>query len=340
MRKKILLFISVILTLTIILFREMIAYGIDQALGQLEIIKDSRPIAIVMEDPEVADSLKQKIALIQEVRDFAFNELGLEQSDNYTTFYDQKGQTILWNLSASASYSFEAYKWSFPILGSFPYKGFFDLEKAKEEYEYLKDQGYDVRIRPVGGWSTLGWTTDPILSNMLKRNNGSLAELIIHELTHSTLFVKDDIVFNENLAAFIGERGAIDFMKIKYGEESAELIEYIKSEDDSKNFRSHMLQSAQLLDSLYQNFNEEMNDSLKSFKKHLIIDQVISSVDTLDFYDPRYYKIFSKSRPNNAYFMSYLRYYSSEDSLKTILSNEYQYDLKGFILGMKTFHEN
>lgn len=340
MVKKILISGIILLTLTVILFREIIAYGIDQAKGQLRIINDSRPIEVVLKDPLAADSVKQKIALIQEVREFAFNELGLEQSDNYTTFYDQQGQTVLWNLSACAPYSFEAKEWSFPILGSFPYKGFFDLDKAKEEYKDLKAEGFDVRIRSVGGWSTLGWTTDPILSNMLKRNDGSLTELIIHELTHSTLFVKDDIIFNENLATFIGERGALDFLEMKFGQDSDELIEYINSEEDSKKFRNHMLQSAYRLDSLYLTFEEQLTDSLKSVHKHSLIDEIISSVDSLDFYNPRYYQIFSKSRPNNAYFMSYLRYYSSEDSLKTILSNEYQLNLKSFISGMKSFHEN
>src|SRR5690606_16736486 len=133
---------------------------------------------------------------------YAISEIGLEESKNYTSYYDQKGQVILWNLSACESYEFTPKLWSFPFLGSFPYKGYFDLDKAMEEYQLLKELGYDARIRPVNGWSTLGWTKDPILSNMTERSTGAIVELIIHELTHSTLFVKDNIEFNENLASF------------------------------------------------------------------------------------------------------------------------------------------
>jgi predicted aminopeptidase len=61
-------------------------------------------------------------------------------------------------------------------------------------------------IQEVG--QRLGWFTDPILSKMLMRSEGDLANLIIHEMSHATIFVKDSIEFNENLATFIGDRGA------------------------------------------------------------------------------------------------------------------------------------
>ena len=63
----------------------------------------------------------------------------------------------------------------------------------------LKASGLDVEYSSVSGWSTLGWFGDPILSNMLKRNVGSLADLIIHELTHGTIYIKNEVEYNENL---------------------------------------------------------------------------------------------------------------------------------------------
>ena len=86
---------------------------------------------------------------------------------------------------------------------------------ADKEMELLKEAGYDVGMRTVGGWSTLGWFKDPILSNMLNRSYGDLANLIIHELVHATIFVKDSVEFNENLASFIGDQGAKLFLKRK-----------------------------------------------------------------------------------------------------------------------------
>ena len=305
----------------------------------MTIISNTQDVSDVLASDNVPDSIKHQIRNIEEARLFAFDSLGLKQSDNYTTFYDQKGQVSLWNLSASEPFALEPKLWSFPILGSFPYKGFFDLEKAKTEAKELKDEGYDVRIRPVGGWSTLGWTKDPILSNMLRRTEGSLVELIIHELTHSTLFVKDDIEFNENLASFIGEKGAVAFLNNKYGKGSSAYYDYIISEEDSETFRDHMLLAAGKLDSLYQSMIEISSDSIKSKKKEQMINEIIISIDTLHFHNERYYQIFQNTLPNNAYFMSYLRYYSSNDSLESLLSNSYDNDLRSFIEGMVEYHK-
>lgn len=328
-----------LITVLLLIFNwEMVVYGWKQARGQLSITFNTRSVESILEDSLVADSIKQKIGIVQEARQFSFSKLGLKQSDNYTTYYDQGGEVALWNLSASKAYALEPKLWSFPLLGSFPYKGFFDLESAKAEMQQLNQEGYDTRIRPVGGWSTLGWTTDPILSNMLNRKEGALAELIIHELTHSTLFVKDNIEFNENLASFIGEKGAVWFLNEKYGINSYPYFDYLLAEEDSRTFRNHMLLATHKLDSVYTSI-ANLTDSLKSIQKHIMIDEITSSIDTLHFHDPRYQNIFKSSRPNNAYFMSYLRYYSAKDSLEKILSEKYQDDLKSFIQGMKDYHE-
>lgn len=336
-KKAMWVFISIIILLLAFNW-SMVVYGLRQAKGQLSITFNTKSTMSMLADSLIADSIKQKIRIVQEVRTFAFNKLELLQSDNYTTFYDQKGEVALWNLSASKAYALDPKLWSFPFLGSFPYKGFFDLENAREEMKELKEEGYDARIRSVGGWSTLGWTTDPILSNMLNRSEGALTELIIHELTHSTLFVKDNIEFNENLASFIGEMGAVKFLNEKYGKNSESYFEYVMAEDDRQTFRSQMLNATKKLDSLYHSM-VDLPDSEKAIQKHIMIDRITSSIDTLHFHNPRYYKVFESSRPNNAYFMSYLRYYSAKDSLQELFTKTYNDDLKQFIIGMKAHHE-
>lgn len=338
MIKKVIWIILAIIALTIIINWQIVSYGLQQAKGQLSITFNTKPVKSILEDSLIADSVKLKIRIVQEAREFSFKKLGLKRSENYTTFYDQKGNVALWNLSASEEFALEPKLWSFPFLGSFPYKGFFDLQRAKNEMEELAKDGYDVRIRSVGGWSTLGWTTDPILSNMLEREEGALAELIIHELTHSTLFVKDNIEFNENLASFIGERGAVMFLNEKYGKNSYPYFEYVLAEEDSRMFRNQMLLATRRLDELYSSITD-LPDSSKVIQKNIMIDEIISSIDTLHFHDPRYSEILKSKRPNNAYFMSFLRYYSSKDSLENILINEYEGDLKKFISGMKIYHE-
>lgn len=328
-------FLTIIITL-IIWQWSFIMYGLNQAAGQIEVIRNSRPIEEFLQDPEFPDSLKQKLRLAQEVRVFAMQELKLNQSDNYTTLYDQKGKTILWNLSACEPYELKPYTWYYPFLGSMPYKGFFDLEKAKIEGKKLKDEGFDMRIRTVSGWSTLGILNDPILSNMLNRSEGALAEVIIHELTHATIFVKNEIDFNENLASFIGEKGAQLFLKEKYGPDSKSLTAYLEDLNDEKKLTKHILTGAQLLDSLYNHLLNQP-DSIKKAFKEKTIDTIVESLDTVSFFNDGYHNIFESTKPNNAYFMSYMRYHSQEDTLTSIY-NRYDNNLNLMLENLKSLY--
>ena len=141
---------------------------------------NAQEIDDLLADPNFPDSTKQKLNYIAEVKDFSEEFLGLTQTENYSTFYDQKGKPILWVVTASPEFEIKAYEWSFPIAGSFPYKGSLDLEIAKNIQEEMIFKGYDTEHDEVNAWSTLGWFKDPILSSMLERGPGSLAELIIH----------------------------------------------------------------------------------------------------------------------------------------------------------------
>ncbi|MFO0508130.1 MAG: aminopeptidase, partial [bacterium] len=74
----------------------LIYYGIRQGIGQLEIIWNARPVAEFMDDPSFPDSLKSKLKLIEDVRKFAIDSLGLKDTENYKTLYDQKNKEVMW----------------------------------------------------------------------------------------------------------------------------------------------------------------------------------------------------------------------------------------------------
>lgn len=334
--RKILFAFLAILACLIIWQWDILKYGIQQGIGQADVILNAKPIDDFLNDPDFPDSLKQKLQLSKEVRKFALDELDLNASDNYTKLYDQKGKVLLWNLSASEPYSLEPHMWFFPFLGNMPYKGFFDLEKAKAEKQVLDSLGLDTRIRPVSGWSTLGILSDPLLSNMLERTDGELAEVIIHELTHATIFVRDEIEFNENLASFIGEKGAAQFLAKQFGDNSEVLLEYLHDLEDSRTFTHQMLRGAKSLNDFYTTLDGE-EDSIKRAKKDAFIRQIINSLDTLDFHNPVYKQLYQNRIPNNAYFMSLIRYHGQEDTLNTLYSQSNN-NLSVFIQKMKEVH--
>lgn len=306
---------------------QLINYGLMQLRGQLQVVYGAESLEDYLQNPETSEVSKTKINLVLEIRDFAFNELGIDYSENYTTVFDQKDSPSMWVVSACDPYSFTPRTWTFPILGGFPYKGFFSREKAIEEAQKIKeDENLDVRVRTAGGWSTLGWFKDPILSNMLKRSEGDLASLLIHELTHGTVFVKDSVAFNENLASFIGDKGAVMFMENKYGSNSQEVLNYKYKMKDEEMYIDYALESASRLDSLYKAVKDWSIDEKKRAKEEMY-ESIKKDFSQLKFLSNRYEGFYENLKPNNTYFMSFLRYNSQLDELE----DEFQRDFKGDI---------
>lgn len=326
-----------VLVTSFLVYRNLVGYGIGQLVGQIKVLNAAQPIEEVLADQAIPDSLKVKLRQVQEIKNFAVREIGLNGTDNYTSVVNQKGKPILWVITAAQPYSMEDYTWTFPLLGEVGYKGFFDLDIAKREAKILKEEGFDVGVREVTAWSTLGFFNDPILTNFLNRSEGDLASLIIHEMTHGTMFIKDSLEFNENLANFIGDEGARRFMEFKYGIDSPELQECIKEQEDHTLYVNHILKGAERLDSLYQSFRNVTNDEEKKKNKLKIIAEIINELKDLDFNSPqRYHKNYQQDElPNNTFFLSMRRYNSKQNNFKIEFENEYNADFKTYFKTLK-----
>ncbi|MBL3656731.1 aminopeptidase [Fulvivirga sediminis] len=338
MIKKFFLFIFSVVLIWLLFNHELITYALKQAKGQLTIVWNAEEVDELLKNPAVADSVKEKLLFIGKVRKYAIDSLGLNNTDNYTTLYDQKGEPLLWVVTGCQPYKLEAKEWDFPIVGKMPYKGFFVQEDAVKEFEKLRNEGYDVGVRNPGGWSTLGWFKDPILSNMLSKKQGDLAELIIHEMVHATVFVKDSVDFNENLASFIGERGAFKFLEDTYGKDSEEYLLYEHGLSDERAYISHFLRGADALEKLYSQIDVEVDTAIKSMKKRVLMENIMIALDTIQFYDSTYADFPLHPLPNNTYFMSFLRYRSKQDKLLNLFNEKFNKDLTGFILYFKQKH--
>ena len=326
-----LILLGLMLVLALI-YHELIVYGIRQAGGQLNIIWNARPVGEFMADPGFPDSLKAKLKLIDEVRRFAIDSLGLKDTENYRTMYDQKGKEVMWVVMAAKPFKLEPYEWRFPVIGAVPYKGFFREELALDLKDELEREGWDVIVRNPGGWSTLGWFTDPILSKMLERGDGDLANLIIHEMSHATIFVKDSVDFNENLATFIGDRGAEKFLIAHYGAGSREYLEYIGEDKDYLKYVEHMLRGAAILDSLYSQMREEQPKQDKLRLKETTIRKIVEAMDTLDLQVMRNPgRRFRNNLPNNASFINFRQYQASQEIFYIEWEKHFNKDLKAYI---------
>ncbi|HOS48891.1 MAG TPA: aminopeptidase [Bacteroidia bacterium] len=321
-KRNIIFIISAILLFSAIRYRELICYGINQLRGQLSIIINARDIDEVIKDKSVPDSIKYKLALIQEIKKFAVDSLGIKASKNYSTYYDQQGKPAIWVITATEPFAMRPFEWNFPFLGSLSYKGFFEKEKGLPELEELRKKGYDVDYGTAGGWSTLGWFKDPVLSGMLRKKEGRLAELIIHELTHGTIYISNNVEYNENLATFIGEEGAKQFINNKFGKESPQMKEYLDFQADEEIFGDYMITSCLRLDSLYNHLNLKDATEVNYRKKYFLIKDIILNINQLPLNNPERYrfKFPGDHLPNNSFFMSFKRYRKKQTDFRQELS--------------------
>jgi predicted aminopeptidase len=330
--KRVLVGLLIVLAALTLIYWDLLSYAARQGYGQFRIIWNSRGVEEFLADPNFPDSLKARLNFISEVRRYSIDSLGLKDTENYKTMFDQQGKEIMWVVMASEKFRLKPKEWKFPIVGAVPYKGFFDEKRANDLKLELQEEGWDVVVRNPGGWSTLGWFTDPILSKMLSRSEGDLANLIIHEMSHATIFVKDSIDFNENLATFIGDRGTEQFLIYKYGADSKEYTTYMAEDKDYLKFVDHMLRGAKVLDSLYNNLEpaEPMEKKLESKEK--VIRRIINSMDTLSLaLTSTPSKRFRKELPNNAYFMNFRQYQSKQDTFADEWKLKFNSNLRAYI---------
>jgi predicted aminopeptidase len=185
-------------------------YYVHLATGQWRVLRASREIDDVLADPATGPELRKPLERVLEARDFA-TQLGLDVDDQYRSYVPWPGDRIVTSIVATRPGEIEPAGFTFPIVGTVPYKGFFSQARAEAEAEKLRKKGLDVCELAVPAYSTLGWFADPVTDPMIHLGDHYLVQTVIHELVHATVFFASNADFNEGIATFIGQEGAVRF---------------------------------------------------------------------------------------------------------------------------------
>jgi predicted aminopeptidase len=226
-----------------------LGYLTEQGIGQVKLQWRGENNDVILNDSKISQESKRKIILIEEYKKFFYYYFEKKASGIYskTTILDSKAVTYL--LIASPHTEMKAHEFEFPIMGSFPYLGFFNLDSAKD---YAKDleqnENLVTWIRPVYAYSTLGYLEDRILSSFFEYDDVELAELVFHELFHTIFFIKDEVELNENLANFYSER-----MLKEYFQDSPELQKYLNVQQKKNQLDKRVVE---LIGILQNEFNK------------------------------------------------------------------------------------
>jgi predicted aminopeptidase len=189
---------------------------------EAKILARRQPIDALVADSSTDATTRAKLRVVLDARAFAANALGLRVGRSFTTYSKLDHDTLVLVLSAAYRDRLEAYRWWFPIVGRVPYKGYFDFRQAHDAEQDFQGRGFDTYLRPSGAFSTLGFFNDPLVSTTLSADSLSLANTVIHELTHNTYYASGKTEFNESFANFVGARGSEDFFRARGQQHAAD----------------------------------------------------------------------------------------------------------------------
>lgn len=183
------------------------------AYEEARILARRQPIQQLVVRDNTDPAVRAKLALVLAARQFAIDSLNLKAEQSFTTFSQLDRDTLVSVVSAAYPDRLERKTWWFPVVGRFPYKGFFDFGEATRTADALRAEGFDVVVGPSSAFSTLGWFNDPLVSTTIKADSVTLVNTVLHELLHTTFFAKGQVSFNESFATFVGGRGAEHFFR-------------------------------------------------------------------------------------------------------------------------------
>jgi len=295
---------EIVIILALILFCSgcRLTYVFHAAAGQFRLLHNSIPMEEALEDDSIGTDQKKRLRLVTRIKDFGEKELGLKKTRNYETVYLESQQAPIYMVSASPKDRLDRITWWFPVVGDMPYLGFFDLKKAKAEEEKLLKKDLDVIIGRADAYSTLGWFRDPVTMNLVTGSTVELAEIILHEMTHTTLYVKGQGEFNEGLAVLVGKAGAFLFLEKTYGPTHPLTIEALKSIEDERIFSPFLKLLLEELKHLYDSpisYQEKLAEREKIFARSLEEFNCLKN----SLHTDRFTR-FGTAKLNNAYLMS------------------------------------
>lgn len=312
-KKKRLAFATTVLLLSLLLEG---CYYMQAVRGHSDLMKRRRPVPDVIADEASPETLKKKLALVREARDFAVTELLLPDNDSYRSYADLERDYVVWNVFAAPEFSLQPKTWCYPVAGCVAYRGYFREQAARKFGAKLSDRDFDVAVGGVAAYSTLGRFSDPVLNTMLRWSDVDLVSTIFHELAHQKLYVKGDSAFNESFATTVAEIGVERWLK-QTGEQSR-LVAY----SDRKGLRQAMFDLVrEARDELAVLYAGEGDDESKRRQKREVLDALSASAQALIDQDGGDARNWLVAPLNNARLASMNLYEGRVDSFRAIFAN-------------------
>jgi len=280
------------------------------------ILWNRKPIDDVLAHNDLPADTREKLKTVLAVRKFAAEQLGENVGGAYETIAQVNQSAIVHVVMAAPRDSLVPYTWWFPIVGSVPYRGYFEEKDALAEAASLEEDGLDTMVRPSIAFSSLGFFSDPLLTNLLKLDRVELANVMIHELFHRTYYLASDAMFDESAANYVGTAGAVAFFAATDGESAPTTKAAREILDSDMKFARFMLkEQARLLDIYMADLPTKELDKRREVAfaaikaDYAVLEPTLSGLERFDL---------DKQPLNNAVFVNYLIYFHQLDNFAAL----------------------
>jgi predicted aminopeptidase len=308
-----------LIRLAALIFVPILASGCYIARAAYEegrVLWNRKPIDDVLARKDLSADTREKLETVLAVRKFADEKLGENVGGAYETIAPVDKNAVVYVVMAAPRDSLVPYTWWFPIVGSVPYRGYFDENDAKAEAASLEAQGLDTMVRPSVAFSSLGFFSDPVLTNLLKLDRVELAGVLIHELFHRTYYLASDAMFDESAANYVGSAGAVAFFAATDGESAPSTIAARGILDSDLKFARFLLkEQVRLLDIYMADLPKDQLDQRREAAFAAIkadYAALAPSLSGLERFD------LDKQPLNNAVLVNYLIYFHQLDNFAAL----------------------
>src|SRR2546425_7612464 len=116
-RKRLVLWLSLVPLALAVSGCQTISYYKQAIQGQYRVLSSRRSIQDLVQDPKAPATLKERLQLVLQLREFADQQLKLPANTHYLQYADVHRRYVVWNVHAAPEFSLEPKTWHYPIVG-------------------------------------------------------------------------------------------------------------------------------------------------------------------------------------------------------------------------------
>ena len=253
----------VLVTLLMLAGCETLHFYQQAVVGQWQLLHARTSLEQLGESGTLDEATLQRLVRAEEVLDFAHTTIGLAGEGRYSSYVSLQREYVVWNVFAARPFDLSGEQWCYPLVGCAPYRGYFHEADARALALEYETKGYETYVGGVPAYSTLGWFNDPLLDTFIFWPDADLAALLIHELAHGRVWVRNDVAFNESFAEFVGQTGAQQWLQDQGLGQDWQVAQQQRSQ--GRRFRQFLVQAKSQLQTLYETMPQSQLPAAKGF---------------------------------------------------------------------------